>query len=205
MKRCMILALCILLAVTMTGCRGYTDASVQIPSGWAEYTAGDLTFRFEAGWKEADAATLQEGISGGVSIFADQTESSMIRAFQSPSREQGTVDYLFISRYEMREKTTAEDLEQIMDPLNSVARTIKNEAGLVTEIEQNARIRHYGSVDALTVCYSLSNEQSGYLVQLALVPEETTVYQIAYCDFTQIKDDSTLEAILSSLSTEKEK
>ncbi len=199
MKRRVRLMAVWMLCVLLIGCRGYTDASVAIPTGWAAYAAGPLDFQFEAGWTEADADVIGEGIAGGVSIFDDASSAVLIQAYESPTREQGTHDYLVLSVYTMDRPTTAEDLESLMDPLNAMSRSIKNQAGLATEIEQNARIRHYGGIDALSICCRLENDQVQSMIQLALIPDGTQVYQIAYCDFTRIKDDSTLEAILSSL------
>ena len=198
------LLLLLILVLLLTGCRGYTDASVKIPAGWTEYQCGPLSFQFEAGWRESDVASMQEGLEIGAGIFAGAATAKVLNAWQSQVREQGTVDYLLITCYTMDKTITASDLEDVMDDLNGMARTIKNQAGLVTEVEQNARIRHYGSVDALTICYELQGEEAGSMIQLALVPKDKYCFQIAYCDFTTMMDDTTLEAILSSLTIEME-
>ena len=199
-KRYKLLCLLVMLSVVLTGCRGYTDASVKIPTGWTGYTIGPLQFQFEAGWSTSDTDTLTEGLSGGAGICSETATAKVIGALESPVREQGTKDYLVVTCYTMEEKTQTSDLEEVMDDLNGMARTIKNQAGLNADVEQNARIRHYGSTDALTIAYKRSGEEVSAMIQLALIAKGDHVFQIAYCDFTTIKDDSTLEAILSSLT-----
>ena len=50
------LGLCLLAVLALTGCRGYTDASVSPPKSWGTYEAGSLSFSFEAGWQAASNA-----------------------------------------------------------------------------------------------------------------------------------------------------
>ena len=193
------------LIFLLTGCGGYTDASVRIPSGWGEYTAAPLTFKFEAGWHEEDADAMAQSINSGTGLFGLKTTAQVMKVLASPTREQGTVDYLTVSCYTTGQDVTAEDLEAAMDDLNGMSRTIKNQAGLYADVEQNARIRHYGDVDALTIAYRLSNDETTCMIQLALIPYEQYIFQIAFCDFTQQEDNDYLEAILTSLIINEEK
>ena len=205
MRRAVLAVLLILLICLTTGCGGYTDASVKVPASWGEYTADLLTFNFEAGWHEEDADEMVQSINSGTGLFGIKTTAQVVKALASPTREQGTTDYLIISCYTIGQDVTAEDLETVMDDLNGMSRPIKNQAGLYADVEQNARIRHYGEVDALTVAYKLSNDETTSVIQLALIPYDQLIFQIAYCDFTQQQDDDSLEAILTSLTINEEK
>ncbi len=193
------------VVLLLTGCGGYTDASVKVPASWGTYEADPLSFRFEAGWNEDDADSMAQSINSGTSLFGFKTTAQVMKVLASPTREQGTVDYLTISCYTTGDTVTAEDLEAAMEDLNGMTRTIKNQAGLYADVEQNARIRHYGSVDALTVAYRISNDETTCLIQLALVPHDEFIFQIACCDFTQQQDDDSLEALLTSLTINEEK
>lgn len=68
------------------------------------------------------------------------------------------------------------------------------------EIVQKARIRRYGSVDALTLSYQVGYGQAACVIQIGLVPRGTRIYQVAYSNFTTVKDDNTLERLLTSLT-----
>ena len=199
-NRFLIIISVLVMLFAFTGCRGYTDASVSPPKGWGTYTAGPLEFSFQAGWKEAGTDAAAEQIEAGAAIFSEHNQADVVQVLESPKREQGTTDYLIVTCFTMENEVTAEDLEEAMDGLNSMARTIKNTAAIRAEVEQNARIRKYGDVNALTVAYSLENEETKCLIQTGYVPAGTQLYQISYCDFTSLKDDSTLEQILTSLS-----
>ena len=205
MKRSILAILLILTICLMTGCGGYTDASVKVPASWGEYEAEPLSFRFEAGWHEEDADDMVQSINSGTGLFGLKTTAQVMKVLVSPTREQGTIDYLTISCYTIGQDVTAEDLETVMDDLNGMSRPIKNQAGLYADVEQNARIRHYGQVDALTVAYKLSNDETTCVIQLALIPYDQLIFQIACCDFTQQQDDDSLEAILTSLTINEEK
>ena len=205
MKRRILCGMLVALMILSTGCGGYTDASVKVPASWGEYEAEPLTFKYEAGWHEEDADDMTASINSGTGLFGLKTTAQIVKVLASPTREQGTVDYLTISCYTMGQDVTAEDLEGIMDDLNDMSRAIKNQAGLYADVAQNARIRHYGEVDALTVAYKISNDETTCMFQMALIPYEQLIFQIACCDFTQQEDNDDLEAILTSLTINEEK
>lgn len=199
-QMCRLTAALLVLLVLLTGCGGYTDASTAPPSTWANYTLGSMSFQFEAGWTQEDASDLVEQMNANMIALGDTADLTVLANYVSPVGEQGTVDYLTISYVTMEEPITGEDLESIMDTLNTMAKTMKNNMAIGAEITQNARIRHYGENDALTIAFKVSYAEASSLIQTALVPSGKTLYLIAYSDFTTVKDDSTLEQILTSIS-----
>lgn len=198
--RCRILMIVWGLLLLMTGCGGYTNASEEPPKNWSKYSAGDASFRFMAGWSETDAEALTGKTESNMVILNQTTELTLLANFVSPTGEQGTVNYLQIGYYTLTEEITGEDLESIMGDLDVMTKTLKNSLGVDASIEQNARIRHYGDHDALTLAYRLGYEEAACVTQIGLVPKGNRLYQIVYSDFTTIKDDSTLERLLTSLT-----
>ena len=198
LKRFSLLLLALLLI--LSGCSSYADASVDVPETWAKYSVDLLTFKFEAGYTELDPETCDSWVESTAELFADSATVVTLALYESPIREQGTVDYLIVSCYRMAEETEAETLEDIMDDLNAMQRTVKNQTGVSASIEQNAKIRIYGEVEALTISYELESDLAQCMLQIGLVPDGDLMYQFAYADFTKVVDDSTVEEILSSLS-----
>ena len=179
-----VLFLCILCFMVLAGvsCRGgYTDASDKPPANWAPYSIQDLSFRFPAGWS------------------AISWELALYGYFASPVGDRGTIDYLSFAYMEMKGEVTASDMEAIMDELSALSKSMRS-LGVDAEIVQKARIRHYGSVDALTLAYQVGYGQAACVIQIGLVPRGNRIYQVAYSNFTTVKDDNTLERLLTSLT-----
>ena len=72
-------AICAVMLV-LTGCGSdYSDAQVEVPANWAEYTVENMEFRFEAGWKsgnwdavmaEADKQAGVIGTNNNLAVFS---------------------------------------------------------------------------------------------------------------------------------------
>lgn len=192
----MMLAVCFLF----TGCGGYTDASVEPPSNWATYDLGSVSFKFYAGWSPDDTSGLVSQIDANMLSLGGSNDLMVLASYISPIGEQGTYNYLTVSYYTLGSSITGEDLESIMDPLNALSKTLKTNMALSAEIKQNARIRHYGEYDALTMAYQVGYGETECLIQTALVPVGRILFQISYSDFTTVQDDQTIEQLLTSIS-----
>ncbi len=153
-----------------------------------------------AGWEQDDPGGLIAQLDANMLSLEGTNDLAVLTAYASPVGEQGTVNYLVLSYYTLDRAITGEDLETIMDTVNDLAKPLRTNLALEAEIRQNARIRHYGEYDALTVAYQVEYGETAAVIQIALVPSERTLFQIAYADFTTAQDDQTLEMILSSLA-----
>lgn len=197
MKKFLIMVL--LAVMLLTGCGGYTNASVEPPSTWADYELGNMKFKFNAGWTREETSGLTAQMESNMTALGGSNNVTMLASYASPAGEQGAKNYLIFASMTMDENIVAEDLESIMDTFNDMSRTMKNSLAIGAETTQTAKIREYGEHNAMTVAYKVSYGDAQSLVQLALVPSGKTVYMIAYADFSTAKDNSELEQLLTSL------
>ena len=200
MKKLIFLIIAVLL---LTGCGGYTDASIQPPSNWAEYELGEMHFKFHAGWTREETSGLTAQMESGLTALGGTNTVTMLAAYASPSGEQGAKNYLYFASMTMAEELVAEDLEGIMDSFNDMSRTMKNSFAIGAEITQTARIREYSGMNALTTAYKVSYGEAESLVQLAMVPQGKTLYIVSYADFSTVKDNTDLEQVLTSMRFEE--
>ncbi len=183
----------------LTGCGGYSDASVDVPGNWASYQVGDLEFRFAAGWKSSSCDPLQTDMDSQVQVVGSSNNLAIFGRLTSPAADKGTVNYVDFGYWDTGREFANEELENIMKELDELVVPIKK-LGLSSDDVQSSRIRIYGDeVTALTLAYQVEKEQVSCVVQAALVPHGSRVYLISYADFSTGKDDSTLERLLSSL------
>ena len=200
MKKIWILVLTVIL---LTGCGGYTDATLEVPSNWAEYELGDLDFKFYAGWTREETSGLTAQMESSLTALGGVNTTTMLASYASPVGEQGAKNYLIFASMTMEEAMVAEDLETIMDSFNEMARSMKNSFAIGAEISQTAKIREYAGNDALTLAYKVSYEEAESLVQVAMIPKGKTMYVISYADFSTAQDNKDLEMVLSSLKLGK--
>ncbi len=196
------LFLCILCFMVLTGasCKGgYTDASDNPPANWAPYSVQDLSFRFPAGWSAVSWEAVTDKLQENMNLLGEENKLALYGYFASPVGDRGTIDYLSFAYMEMKSEVTASELEAIMDELSTLSKSMKS-FSVDAEIVQKARIRRYGSVDALTLSYQVGYGQAACVIQIGLVPRGTRIYQVAYSNFTTVKDDNTLERLLTSLT-----
>ncbi len=187
------------LLVFLTGCGGYSDASVEVPGNWASYQVGDLEFRFIAGWKSSSWDSLQTDMDSQVQIVGSSNHLAIFGRLTSPAADKGTVNYIDFGYWDTGRQFENEELEGIMKELDEMVVPIKK-LGLSSDDVQSSRIRIYGEdITALTLAYRVEKEQVDCVMQVALVPHGSRVYLISYADFSTGEDDSTLERLLSSL------
>lgn len=195
------LAVTCAVILLLTGCSrsDYSNAQVDVPSTWAEYTIGNMDFRFEAGWKsgnwdsvltDADAQAQTIGTSNNLAIFG---------RLVAPTSAQDTINYVDFGYWDIGRTVETSELEALMEPLNDLLLVIKK-TGIESNDLQASRIRFYGEVEALTCSYVLEKENVECVMQVALIPHDTRVYIITYSDFASGEDNSMLEQLLSTLS-----
>lgn len=185
----------------LTGCSsGYSDASVDVPTNWANYTVGDLQFRFEAGWKSGNWDPLQADMDVQVQTLGAGNNLAIFGRLVAPAADKGTVNYVDLGYWDTGRNFEATEMESLMEELNDLVVPLKK-LGLTSEDEQSSRIRVYGEdITALTLSYRITKDQVECLIQVALVPHGTRVYMISYADFSTNKENEMLERLLSSLS-----
>lgn len=196
MKKLILICLAVFL---LTGCGGYTDASIDPPSNWAEFELGSMKFKFHAGWTREETSGLTAQMESNMTALGDVSTMTMLASYASPIGEQGARNYLIFASMTMDESIVAEDLETIMDSFNDMSRTMKNNLTIGSEVTQTAKIREYAGRNALTMAYKVSYEEAESLVQIALIPHGKTLYLISYADFSTVKDNQELEQLLTSL------
>ena len=197
-----VLFLCILCFMVLAGvsCRGgYTDASDKPPANWAPYSIQDLSFRFPAGWSAISWEAVTDKMQENMNLLGEENTLALYGYFASPVGDRGTIDYLSFAYMEMKGEVTASDMEAIMDELSALSKSMRS-LGVDAEIVQKARIRHYGSVDALPLAYQVGYGKAACVIKIGLVPRGNRIYQVAYSNFTTVKDDNTLERLLTSLT-----
>ena len=177
----------------------FSDATQKPPVTWPVYSAQGIRFRFEAGFTAADWAGLSDDLGYQLGLLGASSHLTTLAYFVSPERDKGTHDYLHFACYRLDAPMTDEQLMGLMDPLNRLDMEL-NQGQLSAECVQNARIRLYGSVTALTYALRLTRGEVSCVQQFALVPCGTLLYQISYSDFTTASDSAALEQLLSSLT-----
>lgn len=188
-----------LIVVILTGCGGYSDASVDVPSTWAQYTIDDLQFRFKAGWKSGNWDPVQTEMDTQTNALGTGNQLAIFGRLVSPSADKGTVDYIDFGYWDTGREYDAMEMEELMEDLNNLIIPFKR-MGITSQDGQSSRIRIYGEeITALTLSYKLNKDYVNCVVQIALVPHGTRIYMIAYSDFSTGTDDDTLEQLLTSL------
>ena len=186
-------------ALVCAGCGGgYTNASEEPPANWAPYSLRDVSFRFPAGWSAASWEGFTDKLQENMNLLGEENKLALCGYFAGPVGDRGTTDYLSLANMEMKGEVEASDLETVMEELSTLSKSMKT-LSVDAEIIQKARIRHYGNVDALTLAYQVGYGQAACVIQIGLVPHGSRIYQIAYSNFTTVKDDKNLEMLLTSL------
>lgn len=199
----MVWGLCLLLL--LSGCSRssseYTDGSVNVPDTYAAYQAGNFSFRFEAGWVSSNFDTQQSSMDTQAQLLGLGNNLCLTCRLSSPTRAIGTTDYLDFGYFETSGTVTMQDLESLMSSIDGLSASLKK-TGVSCEELQKARIRSYnkGTIEALTFCYQVVNENVTAVVQTALIPGTGKVYVICLSDFTTQADSILLEQLLSTLT-----
>ena len=113
------------LLVFLTGCGGYSDASVEVPGNWASYQVGDLEFRFIAGWKSSSWDSLQTDMDSQVQIVGSSNHLAIFGRLTSPAADKGTVNYIDFGYWDTGRQFENEELEGIMKELDEMVVPIK--------------------------------------------------------------------------------
>ena len=195
-----LIAFCV-LTMLLTGCSrsDYSDASVDVPSNWAEYTIENMEFRFEAGWKSGNWDGVQNDMDIQAQTIGTNNNLALFGRLVSPTSAQDTTNYLDFGYWDLGRQFETSEMEALMEPINDLLLAIKK-TGIESNDLQTSRIRFYGEVEALTCCYVLEKDKVECVMQIALIPHGTRVYMIAYSDFASGEDNSVLEQLLSTLS-----
>lgn len=184
----------------LTGCGSdYSDAQLDVPANWAEYTIGNMEFRFEAGWKSGNWDSVLSDADAQAQAIGTNNNLALFGRLVAPTSAQDTINYVDFGYWEIGRTVETSELEAIMEPLNDLLLVIKK-TGIESNDLQASRIRFYGEVEALTCSYVLEKENVECVMQVALIPHETRVYFISYSDFESGEDNSMLEQLLSTLS-----
>ena len=208
------ICLCLVL-VLMTGMLGgcrehseYPEATVSVPDTYAGYDVDPMHFRFEAGWTSANFDSVQVQMDDMVLTLGINNNICIFYRLKSPVYDQGTVNYLDFGYLQMNHTMKAEDLEGIMEQLDTLQSSIKRMELSSTQL-QASRIRCYGKneLEALTFCYKISTSINDYTIscveQVALIPWGTRLYVLIYSDFTTGGDSPALEEVLSTLTIDQ--
>ncbi len=183
----------------LTGCGSdYSDAQVDVPANWAEYTIENLEFRFEAGWKSGNWDGVLSDADTQAQTIGTNNNLALFGRLVAPTSAQDTINYLDFGYWDIGRQVETSELEALMEPINDLLLEIKK-TGIESNDLQASRIRFYGEVEALTCSYVLEKEQVECVMQMALVPHGTRVYFITYSDFASGADNSMLEQLLSTL------
>ena len=187
-------------AMLLTGCGSdYSDAQVDVPANWAEYTVGNMKFRFEAGWKSGNWDAVLSDADTQAQTIGTNNNLALFGRLVAPTSAQDTINYVDFGYWEMGRQVETSELEALMEPINDLLLEIKK-TGIESNDLQSCRIRFYGEVEALTCSYLLEKELVQCVMQMALIPQGGRVYFICLSDFTSGKDNSMLEQLLSTLS-----
>ena len=192
-------AICAAMLV-LTGCGSdYSDAQVEVPANWAEYTVGNMEFRFEAGWKGGNWDSVLSDADTQAQLIGTNNNLALFGRLVAPTSAQDTTNYVDFGYWEIGRQVETSELEALMDPINDLLLEIKK-TGIESNDLQASRIRFYGEVEALTCSYIMEKEKVECIMQMALVPQGSKVYFICLSDFTSGEDNSMLEQLLSTLS-----
>lgn len=184
----------------LTGCGSdYSDAQVEVPSNWAEYTVENMDFRFEAGWKSGNWDNVMAETDKQAGTIGTNNNLAVFGRLVAPTSAQDTTNYMDFGYWEMGHQVETVELEALMEPINDLLLHIKK-TGIESNDLQSSRIRFYGEVEALTCSYQLEKERVTCVMQMALIPHGSRVYFICLSDFTTGEDNSMLEQLLSTLS-----
>ena len=190
-------------AMLLTGCGSdYSDAQVDVPGNWAEYTVGNMEFRFEAGWKNGNWDAVLSDADTQAQTIGTNNNLALFGRLVAPTSAQDTINYVDFGYWEMGRMVETSELEALMEPINDLLLEIKK-TGIESNDLQASRIRFYGEVEALTCSYLLEKELVRCVMQMALIPQGSRVYFICLSDFTSGEDNSMLEQLLSTLSIQE--
>ena len=188
------------LALLLTACGSdYASADVAPPATWAGYTCQNLSFRFIAGFQSSSWDSVQEQTSEALALLNADSRLTLLGHYVSPAQDQNTRDYLTLGYYALREEVSGQELESIMEELNTLDTALTAEGTEVTLL-QKARIRLYSGNTALTFAVKAVRDSVTYVAQIALVPSGSRLYQFIYYDFSTKEDNAVLEQFLTSLS-----
>ena len=192
-------AICAAMLV-LTGCGSdYSDAQVEVPANWAEYTVGNMEFRFEAGWKGGNWDSVLAEADKQAETIGTNNNLALFGRLVAPTSAQDTTNYVDFGYWDMGHQVETVELEALMEPINDLLLEIKK-TGIESNDLQASRIRFYGEVEALTCSYLMEKENVQCVMQMALIPHDSQVYFICLSDFTSGADNSMLEQLLSTLS-----
>lgn len=186
--------------LVLTGCGSdYSDAQVEVPANWAEYTVGNMEFRFEAGWKGGNWDSVLAEADKQAETIGTNNNLALFGRLVAPTSAQDTTNYVDFGYWDMGHQVETVELEALMEPINDLLLEIKK-TGIESNDLQASRIRFYGEVEALTCSYLMEKENVHCVMQMALIPHGSQVYFICLSDFTSGADNSMLEQLLSTLS-----
>ena len=200
MKKVLCFLLAALLVLTCAACEKdpYPNRSVSVPAEWPRYRVAPFTYQFEAGFSEADEEGLNTALLYALTQLAGQEKMSPLAYLESPARDIGTHDYLYIACCETVTPFTEEELLSLADEINNMDLTL-SEGQLEAILESSASMARYGSLHALTFSLKLKHGEVSCCMQFALFARGNMLYQIVYSDFTAAEDNDYPEKLLSSI------
>lgn len=199
MLKRLLMILCALAVLTGCSKSEYSDASVEVPANWADYTVENMDFRFEAGWKSGSWDEVQTNMDAQAQTIEASNNLAIFGRLVSPLSAQDTTNYVDFGYWDTGHPMKTAELETIMEQVDDLILTIKK-MGVESNELQTSRIRFYGEVEAMTFSYLLEKDNVQCVIQAALIPHGTRVYMVAYFDFGSTTDNSMLEQLLSTLS-----
>ena len=134
-------AICAVMLV-LTGCGSdYSDAQVDVPANWAEYTVENMEFRFEAGWKSGNWDAVMAEADKQAAILKADGEAQAILAVQKALADSLALLNEKAPNDQVIKLKAIEAMQKVADGQATkiiVPSEIQNLAGLVTSVKEIA-------------------------------------------------------------------
>ena len=105
----------------LTGCGSdYSDAQLDVPANWADYTIENLEFRFEAGWKSGNWDSVLSDADTQAGLIGTNNNLALFGRLVAPTSAQDTINYLDFGYWDIGRQVETSELEALMEPINDL-------------------------------------------------------------------------------------